>query len=119
MPCVYTHTHICCCLVAKSCLTLCDPWTAANQAPLSMRFPRQEYWSGLSFPSPGDLSDPGIQQEYPTLAEGFFTVEPQDYYDYYSPNEQFTLRSTTLFQQFPTVMNSKLFTNNYSTVSHF
>ena len=40
-------------LVAKSCPTLCDPWTAACQAPLSMGFSRQEYWSGLSFPSPG------------------------------------------------------------------
>ena len=37
------------------CLTLCDPWTAACQAPLSMRFSRQDYWSGLPFPSPGDL----------------------------------------------------------------
>ena len=37
------------------------PWTAAQQAPLSMGFPRQEYWSGLPFPSPGDLSDAGIE----------------------------------------------------------
>ena len=37
------------------------PWTLAHQAPLSMGFPRQEYWSGLLFPSPGDLSDPGIE----------------------------------------------------------
>ena len=37
------------------------PWTIVHQAPLSMGFPRQEYWSGLSFPSPGDLSDPGIK----------------------------------------------------------
>ena len=37
------------------------PWTVACQAPLSMRFPRQEYWSGLPFPSPGDLPDPGIE----------------------------------------------------------
>ena len=51
-------------------------WSGEHQAPLSMRFPRQEYWSGLSFPSPGDLSGPGIQQAYPTLAERFFTVEP-------------------------------------------
>ena len=42
------------------CLTLCQ-LTVAHQAPLSMGFPRQEYWSGLSFPPPGDLSDPGIK----------------------------------------------------------
>ena len=37
------------------------PWTVAYQAPLSMEFPRQEYWSGLPFPPPGDLSNPGIK----------------------------------------------------------
>ena len=37
------------------------PWTVAHQAPLSMGFPRQEYWSGLPFPSPGDLPDPEIK----------------------------------------------------------
>ena len=47
----------------------------AHQHPLSMGFPRQEYWNGLSFPSPGDLPDPGIEPESPTLA-GFFTTEP-------------------------------------------
>ena len=49
---------VCCsCLVTKSCLTLCDPMDSMwpRQDPLSMGFPRQEYWSGLSFPSPGDL----------------------------------------------------------------
>ena len=47
-------------LVAKSCPTLVTPWTVARQAPLFMGFPRQEYWSGLPFPSPGNLPDPGI-----------------------------------------------------------
>ena len=47
-------------LVAKSCPTLVTPGTVAHQAPLSMGFSRQEYWSGLPFPSPGDLPDPGI-----------------------------------------------------------
>ena len=46
-------------LVAKSCLALVTPWVVAHQAPLSMRFSRQEYWSGLPFPSPGDLPNPG------------------------------------------------------------
>ena len=44
-------------LVAKSCPTLATPWTVACQAPLPMGFSRQEYWSGLTFSSPGDLSD--------------------------------------------------------------
>ena len=52
------------------------PWTVARQVPLSMGFPRQEYWSGLPFPSPGNLPDPGIEPSSfmsPTLAGGFFT----------------------------------------------
>ena len=54
-------------LVAKSCLTLATPWTVARQAPLSMGFSRQEYWSGLPFPSPGGLPNPGIEPMYPAL----------------------------------------------------
>ena len=54
-------------LVAKLCLTLETPWTGAHQAPLSIRFSRQEYWSGLPFPSPGDLPDPGIKPRTPAL----------------------------------------------------
>ena len=53
-----------------------DPWTVVCQAPLSTEFSRQEYWSGLPFPTPGDLPDPGIEPECPTLAGGFFTTEP-------------------------------------------
>ena len=52
------------------------PWTIAHQAPLSMGFPGQEYWSGLSFPPPADLSDPGIESMSPVLAGGCFTTEP-------------------------------------------
>ena len=48
-------------VVAKLCPTLVTSWTVACQAPLSMGFSRQEYWSGLPFPSPGDLPDPGIE----------------------------------------------------------
>ena len=54
-------------LVTKLCLTLATPWTVARQTPLSMGFSRQEYWSGLPFPSPGDLPDPGIEPESPSL----------------------------------------------------
>ena len=104
----------CCCLVAKSRLTLCDSvdwsstgsyvhkisqarilcyscvlshfshvwlfatlWTITSQAPLSMWFSWQEYWSGLPCPFPGDLSDPGIELTSltsPALAGGFFTI---------------------------------------------
>ena len=55
------------CLVAQSCLTLVIPWTIAHQAPLSMEFSKQEYWSGLPLPPPGDLSDPGIKLVSPAL----------------------------------------------------
>ena len=48
-------------LVAKSSLTFATPWTLVCQAPLSMGFSRQEQWSGLPFPSPGDLPDPEIE----------------------------------------------------------
>jgi len=51
-------------------------WTVAQQAPLSTEFPRQEYWSGLPFPFPGDPPYPKIEPESPTLAGGFFTIEP-------------------------------------------
>ena len=51
-------------------------WTIAHQAPLSMRFLRQEYWSGLPFPSPGDLPNPRIEPASPALAGRFFTTEP-------------------------------------------
>ena len=54
-------------------------WTVACQAPLSMGFPRQEFWSGLPFPFPGDLLHPRVEPEAPAspaLAGGFFTTEP-------------------------------------------
>ena len=62
--------------VVQLCLTLCDPWTVAHQAPLSMGFSRQEYWSGLPFPSPGDLPDPGIEFRSPTLQADALTSAP-------------------------------------------
>ena len=55
------------------------PWTVSRQVPLSMEFSRQEYWSGLPFPSPGNLPDPGIEPKSlasPALAGGFFTTAP-------------------------------------------
>ena len=52
------------------------PWAVACQAPLSMGFPREEYWSGLPFPSTGDLPDLRIKPTSLALVEGFFTTEP-------------------------------------------
>ena len=62
-------------LVTKLCPTLATPWTVAFQAPLSMRFSRQGYWSGLPFLSPGDLPDPGIKPTSSALAGRFCTPE--------------------------------------------
>ena len=71
--CIYLHVVIfvflnICMLVAQLCLTLCDPMDCVDcspQAPLSMKFSRQEYWSGLPCPSKWDLSDPGIEPVSP------------------------------------------------------
>ena len=66
-------------LDSQSCLNLVTPWTVACQAPLYMEFSRQEYWSELPFPLPGDLPDPGIKPKSPAapaLAGGFFTTKP-------------------------------------------
>ena len=52
------------------------PWTVAYQAPPSMQFSKQEYWSGLPFPSPGDLPNPGIEPESPTLQADVLPSEP-------------------------------------------
>ena len=54
------------------------PWTVALQAPLSMGFSRQEYWSGLPFPSPGDLPNPGIEAESPALQTGSLPLGHQE-----------------------------------------
>ena len=52
------------------------PWTIAYQAPLSLGFSRQEYWSGLPFPSPGDLPDSGIKPRSPTVQADALPSEP-------------------------------------------
>ena len=67
-----------CVKLLQSCLTVI-PWTVAIRAPLAMGFSKQEYWSGLPFPIPGDLPDPGtkpVSLASSELASGFFTTEP-------------------------------------------
>ena len=79
-----THVCVCVCVCVRerarasllqSRLTV-TPWTAARQAPLSMGFSRQEYWSGLPCPPPGDLPHPAIEPRSPARTGGFFTTEP-------------------------------------------
>ena len=80
VQCTYVHTCACVCVV--SCFSLVrlfvTLWTVGSlQAPLSMGFSKQEYWSGLPFPLPGNLPNTGIQPVQlmsPTLASGFFTT---------------------------------------------
>ena len=64
-------------LVTQSCLTLCDLMDSVLQAPLSMGVSRQEYWSGLPFPPPGDLPDPGIEAGSPASQADSLPSEPR------------------------------------------
>ena len=81
---------MCVCAQLLSCVQIhAAPWTAACQAPLSMEFPRQEYWSGLPFPPPGDLPDSGVEPMSlvsSVLAGGFFTISTtwEDHANYMS-----------------------------------
>ena len=65
------------------------PWTVAYQAPQSMEFSRQEYWSRLPFPSPGDLPNPGIKPGSPTLQADALPYEPPGKPDDYWKNHSF------------------------------
>ena len=65
------------CAQSLNCIQLfVTPRTVARQAPLCMKFSRREYWSGLPFPSPGDLPNSGIEPVSPALAGRFFTTAP-------------------------------------------
>ena len=102
--CVCVHVHacassssICVCVYtcARSVIWLfVTPWTVAHQAPLSMGFSRQEYLSGLPFPPPGDLPDPGIKPVSPALVDRFFflTTQPLG-----KPNPGMTIQLTSFF----------------------
>ena len=69
----HCKSTVCVCVCVCKSLSLvrlfATPWTVARQAPLSTEFSRQEYWSGLSFPLPGDLPNPGIKPEFPAKAD--------------------------------------------------
>ena len=70
--CVCFHAH----MPVAQVLLFATPWTVAHQAPLSMVSAKQECWSGLGFPSPGDLPNQGIEPASPVLAGRFFIAEP-------------------------------------------
>ena len=65
-----------CYSLSQSCSNFCNPKTVVHQAPLSMGFSRQEYWSGLPFPSPGGLPNPGIEPRSPAFQADFLLSEP-------------------------------------------
>ena len=69
----HQHTHA----LTQSCLTLCNPRAVTHQAPLSLEFSKQEYWSVVPFPTPEDLLDLGVEpvsSVSPALTGGFFTT---------------------------------------------
>ena len=71
-----TTLYSACCLALNHVWLLMTPWTVARQAPLSMGFSREEYWSGLPFSSPGDLPNPGIEPGSPALQADSLLTEP-------------------------------------------
>ena len=77
---MYINSHfispLCLVVSSLSCPTLVTPWTVDHQTPVSMVSSRQEHWSRLPLPSPGDLLDPGIEPVSFALADRFFTTEP-------------------------------------------
>ena len=89
-------------LVPKLCPTLWDPMDCSPQVPLSMGFSRQEYWSGLSFPSPGDFPDPGIEPGSPVLQVDSFLIgaTSEAWFRIYSPvfKDEVILSITVTFQ---------------------
>ena len=74
--------------VCKSCLTLATPWTIACQAPLSMGFSGQEYWSGLPFPSLGDCPNPGVKPRSPALQILYWVDHQGSPFSYFTCNEK-------------------------------
>ena len=105
------------------------PWTIARHSPLSMGFPRQEHWSGLTFPPPEALPDPGIEPTSPALTSRFFTTEPPGKpfcwsYDDFTCNCQ-TIQTpwstTSIYLPFsePSNPDTLVFSHAYSTTKQF
>ena len=101
-------------LVAKSLLTLATPWTAAYPDPRYMGFSRQEYWSGLPFPSPGDLPTPGLEPGSPTLLADYIPTElwgnPNIYYyiqNRESSKNKVLMYSTGNYSQYLIITNNE------------
>ena len=88
------------------------PWTTADQAPLSMGFSRQEYWSGLPFPSPGDLPNPGIEPRSPAL-QADSTI-----WDYFTTSKIILPLSITSFCEKVFILTQSKFKRIDSTVYH-
>ena len=80
--CVCVCVCVCTCTRSLSCSVMAwlfvTSWTVAHQAPLSMRLSRQAYWSGLTFPSPGDLPDPGFEPGFPALQANFYHLSHRE-----------------------------------------
>ena len=77
-----------CAVCAKSCPTLCNPVAYSSQIPLSMGFSRQEYWSALPCPSPGDIPNPGIKRRSPALQADSLLFEPHMVFPWYTPRSR-------------------------------
>ena len=73
--------------------TFATPWTIVRQAPLSVGFPRQDYWNGLLLPSPGDLPDPGVEPASPALQADSLPREPPG-----KPKQIYALFQINFFQ---------------------
>ena len=103
--CPHPSLTFCGCLVTKLCLTFATPWMVAHQAPLSMGFPRQEYWNGFPFPPPGNLPDAGIKPTSPVspaLQVGSLPLSYLESLPWTSPRAQFT--SLHFIQIFPNLL---------------
>ena len=103
-----TRAQVCVCAQWLNCVCFfVTPWTVSHQAPLSMEFSRQEYWSGLPFLSPGELPDPGIESvslEFPALAGRFFTTAPPGSYHQMLSSALWQLQSIPVSLQMVSVL---------------
>ena len=84
--------------------TLVTPWAVSHKVPLSLGFPRQEYWNGLPFPSPGDFLDSGIDLMVPALAGIFFATKPLEKPKYWHHT---TKKKTNMFLIFHNIKYSR------------